>query len=278
MDKLLIVDGNAVLFQSFFGMPHKIKNSFGKNIEAVICFVSILLKVIKMLKPSQLLIVFDGENELSRQVLDDDYKKNRPSFADVPDEDNPFAQLTLIQQVLKYIEFSYVETTDCEADDLIASVVNKEKHAKEIVIFSPDKDFYQLISNNVAVFTYRGKLSQLFTQQEIQNKYGFDAKYFSTYKSLIGDKSDNIKGISGIGNKTATSLIQQFGYLNNILKNLNSISDKLALKLREQKNKVLTNLEIIDLSNKKENYPQFNLTFTHPNKNANQILKEMNLL
>ena len=99
MEKLLIIDGSALLFQSFYGMPRKIVNDDGQYVEAVICFVGILLKTIKMLKPNQLLIVFDGENKLERQEVDINYKANRIDYSNINDTDNPFAQLDAIKQV-----------------------------------------------------------------------------------------------------------------------------------------------------------------------------------
>ena len=127
MEKLLIIDGSALLFQSFYGMPKKIINSKGQYVEAVICFVGILLKTIKLISPNNLLIVFDGETNLDRQDLNENYKTNRTNFANASDDETPFPQLELIKYVLNNLNFTWVETTNCEADDLIASIVNDYK-------------------------------------------------------------------------------------------------------------------------------------------------------
>ena len=128
MQKLLIIDGSAMLFQSFYGMPKKIKNDRGEYVEAVICFIGILLKTLKILSPDQLLIVFDGENALERKEIDENYKANRIDFSNVEAADNPFVQLEIIKKVLNYLNYKWVETKNCEADDLIASVANDYKN------------------------------------------------------------------------------------------------------------------------------------------------------
>jgi len=277
MNKLLIIDGSALLFQSFFGMPNKIVNSKGENVEAVICFIGILLKTIKMLNPNQLLIVFDGENKLERQEVDIHYKANRPDYSQAAEQDNPFIQLETIKLVLNYLNFKWVETINCEADDLIASIVNDKKDL-EIVISSSDKDFYQLINENVSVFTYRGKVSKLITEQVILNQYGFSANLFSTFKSIVGDKSDNISGIAGVGEKTASSLIKTYGNLTQILANINNVNEKLKLKLIENKQKLLTNYKLVELHSKTNLFALPNCKFKNVEKSSTAILKEINII
>lgn len=278
MDKILIVDGSSLLFQSFFGMPKKIKNKSGKNIEAVICFVGILNKTIKYINPTKLLIVFDGETKLERKQIDKNYKDNRKSFADEKDEDNPFLQLEIIKNVLDFLKYCYYETTNCEADDYIASITNLLKEKNEIIISSQDKDFYQLISNNVKVFSYRGKQSNLIDEQFVQNKYGFEAKYFTTLKSLIGDNSDNISGAKGIGIKTATKLIKEYGDLENILLNTNKLPQKIKEIIENYKQKLLQNYFIIDLKQKCDEFDIKNLEFVLTSKSTIEILNQLDLL
>ena len=278
MEKLLIIDGSALLFQSFYGMPKKIINSKGQYVEAVICFVGILLKTIKLISPNNLLIVFDGETNLDRQDLNENYKTNRTNFANASDDETPFPQLKLIKYVLNNLNFTWVETTNCEADDLIASIVNDYKDKFNIIISSADKDFYQLIDDNVRVFTYRGKVSKLWTKDEIQNKYGFNPKYFSTLKALSGDNSDNIKGINGIGIITASKLIQQFGSLNNIYQNLNNIKPKISSLLNANKDMVYTNYKIIELQSKTNLYTLAKCDYILPDISSTAILKQLDIL
>ena len=278
MQKLLMIDGSGLLFQSFFGMPRKIANHKGQNIEAVICFVGILLKTVKTLSPDQLLIIFDGENQLERQQIDENYKANRADYSNVEEEDNPFAQLEIIKRVLDYLNFRCVETSNCEADDLIASIVNDYNNQFEIIISSADKDFYQLIGNNVSVYTYRGKVSKLWTQDEIYNKYGFDARYFSAYKALTGDVSDNIKGVKGIGQVTATKLIQDYGNLENIYDNINAINPRIANFLIENKTTAFNNYQMVELHSKSNLYNLADCLYTLPSRNSTAILRELDII
>ncbi len=278
MDKLLIVDGSGLLFQSFYGMPNKIKNYKGECVEAVICFIGILLKTVKMLDVNNVLVVFDGENKLERRDIDKSYKANRVDYAQMGEEDNPYSQLGIIKYVLEKLGVSYTETTTCEADDLIASIVNDYGGEMEIAISSSDKDFYQLVNDKVSVFTYRGKISKLWTKQEIISKYGFDPKYFCTLKALSGDKSDNIIGVKGIGPLTATELIKKYGDLNNIYNNVNNFSERIARLLIENKDRVYRNYSIIELFDKTGLWQLSNCSFTAPKDSSVEILKKFNVL
>ena len=207
MKKLLIVDGSALLFQSFFGMPRQITAKSGERIEAVICFFGILRKTIETVGADMVFVVFDGENELARQEIDEDYKANRPDLG----ENNPFGQLALIRRGLSDCGIKNIETEGLEADDFIAGMVRAAAGQVEIVISSPDKDFWQLINETTSVFTYRGKVSKHQTQDAFFTQFGFSASLYNLYKSLTGDPSDNVLGIAGIGSKRATELIKMVG-------------------------------------------------------------------
>lgn len=276
MEKLLIIDGSALLFQSFYGMPRKIINSKGQRMEAVVCFIGIMIKTIKETNPTQLLIVFDGENKLQRQEIDVNYKANRKDFS--AEEENPFAQLEVIKIVLDSLGIKWVETQDCEADDLIASIVNENRERLKITISSNDKDFFQLIDQNVNVFVYRGKVSKLWTSEEFFEKYGFEAKHFSTLKSLMGDAADNIKGVKGIGIKTATKLVQKFASLDNILKNIENIDEKLKNVLKLNQNIIYRNFQLVELHSKNGLYNLQDCKFVQPKDTSTIILKRLELL
>ncbi len=207
MKKLLIVDGSALLFQSFFGMPRQITAKSGERIEAVICFFGILRKTIETVGADMVFVVFDGENELARQEIDEDYKANRPDLG----EDNPFGQLAFIRRGLSDCGIKNIETEGLEADDFIAGIVRAAAGQVEVVISSPDKDFWQLIDETTSVFTYRGKVSKHQTKDAFFSQFGFSASLYNLYKSLTGDPSDNIKGIAGIGSKRAADLVKMVG-------------------------------------------------------------------
>ena len=120
MAKLLLIDGSNLLFQMFFGMPARIFGADGRAIQGTLGFVGALLKIIRMMSPTHVLVVFDGEHENARADLDEAYKANRPDFSAVSEEENPYSQLGDIYRALDYLQIKYFETTDCEADDVIA--------------------------------------------------------------------------------------------------------------------------------------------------------------
>lgn len=255
MEKLLLVDESALLFQSFYGMPNKIQTKSGEYIEAVVCFMGILRKVINNLQPNYVYVIFDGENKLSRQDEIPEYKTNRKDYSSVEDIDNPFLQLEKIKELLAVSQIKFRETDNCEADDYIASIVKAHCENVNIVIFSPDKDFYQLISPTVSIFHYRGKKSEIIDKSSFEKKFGFAPIQFADYLALLGDKADNISGVKGIGKVTAQKLVIEFQSIQNLLENVKRISsNNLKTLIIENKSKILKNYKVVNLNN---NIPQF---------------------
>lgn len=248
MDKLLIIDGSNLLFQMFFGMPSRIYNKAGKGIWGTLGFVGATLKIIKMVKPSHIAVFFDSECKNIRKELDSDYKANRPDYNDLPDEENPFSQIEDIYACLDYLKIKHQEITTCEVDDLIASYVSKFKNEAEIVISSYDSDFFQLISSSVTVLRYRGENSVLCTPYYIQEKLGITPDVYADFKSLTGDNADNIKGVKGVGPKTAAKLINTFGNLENLINNAEKI-EKASIKtaVTEDIDRLMLNYKLIKL-------------------------------
>ena len=219
MDKLLIVDGSNLLFQMFYGMPARIVNSQGKAIRGTLGFVGALLKIIRMVQPTHVLAVFDGECANPRQELDKNYKANRPDYADMPEEDTPFSQLPDVYAALDTLNICHRETENCEADDWIAGYIRKYSEELDTVIASQDSDFFQLITDRVHILRYRGEKTTVCDPGYIRRKLGIEPSQYAAFKALTGDTSDNIPGIPGIGPKTAAALINQFGDLENLLAN-----------------------------------------------------------
>ena len=221
--KILVVDGSNLLFQMFFGMPARIYNAQGIGIWGVLGFTGALLKIIRQVNPSHVCVLFDGEHENQRSVIDSDYKANRVDYSQVDDSENPFSQLPYIYQALEYIGIAYAETESCEVDDWICSYAKLYGGDSEMVISSFDSDFFQLISKHVTVLRYRGDKSVLCTPEHLQEKFGIEPCQYADFKSLTGDASDNIPGADKVGPKTAAALLQEFGSLENIIQNASSI-------------------------------------------------------
>lgn len=223
MDKLLIVDGSNLLFQMFYGMPARIINRQGKAIQGTLGFLGALLKIIRMVTPTHVVVVFDGECDNARAQLDADYKANRPDYSQIPEEDTPFSQLPDIYRALDLLRIAHAETTDCEADDWIAGFALKYGQSADIVIVSQDSDFFQLITDRVQILRYRGKNTVLCDRAWLSDKLDITPEQYADFKALTGDHADNIKGAEKIGPKTAAQLLGQFGTLENLLQNTGAV-------------------------------------------------------
>lgn len=224
MEKLLIIDGSNLLFQMFFGMPARIVNEQGKAIQGTLGFVGAMLKIIRKVEPSHIIVVFDGERgKNERCELDSEYKANRIDYSTVCEEENPFSQLQDVYDALNFLGIKHIETTDCEADDLIAGYALSLGRQIEVIITSFDSDFFQLITDKVSVLRYRGEKTVICTPEYIMEKFGIVPEQYTDFKSLVGDTADNIKGAEKVGAKTAALLLKEFGTLENILANAENI-------------------------------------------------------
>ena len=257
MEKLLLVDGHNLLFQMFFGMPSRILNHEGKAIQGTLGFVGALLKIIRMVNPTHVAVLFDGQHENARVAVNPDYKANRPDFSDVPEEENPFSQLPDIYRALDYMGIPHTETTECETDDWMAGYALTYGKDMEVVISSFDSDFFQLISDRVTILRYRGDNSILCTPAYIQEKFGILPCQYACFKSLVGDTADNIVGVSKVGPKTAAALLAQFGSLEELLTRYEEI-EKPAIRaaVASSLDRLKDNYHIICLAN------QYPLPFT----------------
>lgn len=224
MEKLLIVDGSNLLFQMFFGMPARIVNAEGRAIQGVVGFTGALLKIMRRVKPTHLLVIFDGQHKNIRSETDAEYKANRIDYSDVEENGNPYSQLPYVYKALNYLGIKYIETITCETDDVIAGYALEYGDDYEIVISSYDSDFFQLITENVSVLRYRGEKTIICTPTYIKEKFEIGSSQYADFKSLVGDQADNIKGVSKVGPKTAAMLLKKYGTLYGILDNVDNIS------------------------------------------------------
>lgn len=250
MNRLFIVDGSNLLFQMFFGMPARIVNKHGKPIQGTLGFVGALLKMIRKVEPMHVTVVFDGEYANKRSFLNKNYKANRSDYNKIPKEETPFSQLNDVYAALDFMGIKHTETTECEADDLIAGYALAFGQEMEITISSLDSDFFQLITDKVSVLRYRGKNTVICTPEYIKKKFGISPAQYADFKSLTGDTADNIKGADKIGPKTAALLLNELGTLEKILLHADAIK-KPSIKesvIRDAE-KLKINYKIIKLGN-----------------------------
>ena len=277
--KLLIVDGSNLLFQMFFGMPSRITEKNGRAIHGTLGFVGALIKIIKMVEPTHIVVLFDGEHDNPRAELSEEYKANRPSFADVPDEDNPFSQLADIYAALDCMNIPRTEIAEGEADDAVASYVFTYGNDSQIVIVSFDSDFFQLINENVNILRYRGDKTYLCDDAFIQNKFGILPTQYADFKSLTGDVSDNIKGADKIGFKTAAALLRKYGSLKTIIERADEI-EKLSIResVKQHTERLRNNYCLIKLDDRATiPFDLGELEYAHSGITTNNVLERIEL-
>ncbi len=209
MKKIVLIDGHNLLFRMFYGIPAPIRNSKGKDIKGLIGFIGSLKKIVAVFNPYSVYVIFDSEtSKNSNLTIDEEYKANRINYSNIPEEENPFSQLPLIKKALNYLKIAYLEVENNETDDFIASIISKSTNEYQYIIISTDSDFIQLIDDNVFLYVPRGKKSILYNREEVIKKYNIVPEKYVIFKSLVGDKSDNIKGVNGIGNITAAKILK----------------------------------------------------------------------
>lgn len=279
MEKLLIVDGLNLHFQMFFGMPSRIMNAYGKAIQGTLGFVGALIKIMKMTKPTHIVVLFDGEHPNDRAELLSEYKANRPDYSAVPEEESPFSQLQDVYDALTFMNIKHTEVAELETDDVIASYVHTYGNKEEIVIASFDSDFFQLISDNVRVLRYRGDNTVLCDIGYIQNQYGISPCQYADFKSLTGDKADNIKGAENVGPKTAAALINQFGYLQDIMDNTDKIpKPSVRESIIRNRDRLQKNYQLIKLEDRAAlPFVSDELTYNYNGITTNEVLKGIGL-
>ena len=279
MEKLMVVDGSNLLFQMFYGMPARIVNGQGKAIQGTLGFVGALLKIIRMVQPTHVAVLFDGEYESTRQELDPDYKGNRPDYSQIAEEDIPFSQLPDIYAALDFMGIRHCETTDCEADDWISGYADSYGGKMEVVIVSQDSDFFQLINDRVTVLRYRGKQSVLCDANHIREKLGIEPAQYAAYKALTGDAADNIRGVDKVGPKTAAALMGQFGDLDTLLERAESIrKPSIRSSVLEQGDRIRKNYALIKLAGcERLPFALEELTYCYDGITTTEVLKAIGL-
>lgn len=280
MKKLLLVDGSNLLFQMFYGMPARILNRKGKAIHGTLGFVGALLKMIRMIHPTHIAVLFDGENENERSILLPDYKANRIDYSDVSVEENPFSQLNDIYEALDYLNIKHAETVVCEADDWIAGYALSYGKEIDIVISSFDSDYFQLLNEHVSILRYRGTKSTICTPNYLLEHFGIMPNQYASFKSLVGDSSDNIKGVSHIGPKTAAYLLNKYQTLDGILEQAFQIErPSLRDSILREAERLRVNYRLIKLSGQVELPFSLNeLIYVDTGLKTNDVLNEIGLL
>jgi len=232
MKKIMILDGNSLLFRAFYALP-PLKTKKGQYTNAVYGFLSMLYKLIDTYSPEYLCVAFDPEKPTFRHQQYKDYKATRQK---APNE--LVQQFQLIRDVLDIHRIKRVEVEGFEADDLAGTFACAAKEqGTDVYLVTSDKDYLQLIDENVKVILTKKGVSNTeeMDLKSMEEEYGLTPEQFVDLKSLMGDSSDNIPGVSGVGEKTALKLMQEYKSLDNIYENIDSIKGKLKEKLEADK-------------------------------------------
>lgn len=246
-NRLVLIDGNSILNRAFYGImgTKMLTTPDGKYTNAVYGFFAILFKVMDELNPNYMAVAFDLKAPTQRHKLYKEYKATRKGMPNELAE-----QMPIVKDILNLMNITIIEKEGYEADDVLGTLAKEgEKAGLDVTIVSGDRDTFQLATKKTSIripHTKAGKTEvDTFGEKEIIEKYGVKPKELIEVKGLMGDNSDNIPGVPGVGEKTALDLIKQYGSIDNLYKSIDEQTDMLKEKMKE---KLVANKELALLS------------------------------
>ncbi|WP_018249090.1 DNA polymerase I [Orenia marismortui] len=222
--ELYLLDGNSLTYRAFYALPTTLTKSDGTITNAVFGFTRMLLTLIDNEAPDAIGVAFDVGKKTFRHQAYEDYKGTREK---TPDELRP--QFELVREVLKALKIPFFQMEEYEADDLIGTLAKRaEEEGYKVTIVTGDRDALQLISDNIRVMYTRRGITDIvdYNLDKFREDYELEPIQLIDKKGLMGDTSDNIPGVDGIGDKTSTKLLKEFGTLENILENIDKVGGK----------------------------------------------------
>ncbi len=230
MKTLVLLDTHALIHRAYHALPKFVSKNTGEPTGALYGLSTMLLKVIRELKPDYIVAAFDRAEPTFRHDAYDGYKAQRPEA-----EEDLIKQLIRAHDIVSALGIPILDAVGFEADDVLGTIVEQVKKIKDlkIIIVSGDMDVLQLVEGErVVVFTLRKGIEDtiIYNEKKVEERYGFGPKHIVDFKGLKGDPSDNIVGVKGIGEKTATDIIKQFGTIENLYKKLESSGAEGKLK------------------------------------------------
>src|SRR5256714_132616 len=229
--KLVLIDGHAIIHRAFHAVPETLTTSKGENVNATFGFTSMVIKALLEEKPDYIAMTFDRPSPTFRHEQFTEYKAHRPTL---PDNIRP--QFARIHEVVEAFGIPIYEKDGFEADDVLGTLsVQANQQGVDTIIYTGDMDTLQLVNEHVAVKVAKRGITEIteYDEEGVKARYGFEPDKLPDYKGLVGDKSDNIPGVPGIGEKTASKLIAEYGSLENVLTHLDEIKPKEQKLLRE---------------------------------------------
>ncbi len=228
MKKLILIDGHSLAFRAFYALPPDMRTAAGKLTNAVYGFTSMLRKIIAEMQPDYLAVAFDKGSHTFRNEIYSEYKGTRSKMPEELRE-----QIGYIEEVLSAWNIKQLSMDNYEADDIIGTIAREAELGgeTETYIISGDRDLFQLVAPNTTVFYTRRGITDMeeMTEAEFLNQYGLMPERLVDLKALMGDSSDNIPGVKGVGEKTALKLLKEYHTLEGVLENIDKVSGN-ALK------------------------------------------------
>jgi DNA polymerase-1 len=237
---LLIIDGHSLAFRAFYALnPSNFRTPDGQHTNAVHGFISMLLNLLEGEKPTHLAVAFDISGPSFRAIEYPEYKGNR---GETPEEF--IGQTELLEEAMKAMNITTLTKKDYEADDILASMADQAAESGfRVLVVSGDRDTFQLISENTTIlYPVKGVMNLArMNDQAVVEKYGIHAKQYPDLAALVGETSDNLPGIPGVGPKTAAKWLQTYGDLDTVLANSDEIPGKVGESLREHQSLAIRN-------------------------------------
>lgn len=244
-DKLVIIDGNSIMYRSFYALP-LLANSEGKYSNAIYGFAMQIINIINNINPKYMVVAFDAGKHTFRNDLYAGYKATRKPMPEELRE-----QIVPLKEMLGLMNITIVEKEGIEGDDVIG-IVSKKFLDTETIIVTGDRDSFQLVDDVTSVyFTKKGTSDvKIMDAKTLKTEYGVTAKQFIDLKALQGDASDNIPGVAGVGQKTATDLIVKYSSIENLYEHIDEISGKLKEKLESGREMAFLSKELATILTK----------------------------
>jgi len=223
-EKLVLIDGHAIIHRAFHAVPEDLSTREGEPVNATFGFTSMLMKALLEEKPDYIAVTFDRPTPTFRHVEYAQYKAHRPTL---PDNMRP--QFARIREMVQAFGIQIYEKDGFEADDVLGTLsVQATQQGVDTIIYTGDMDTLQLVNDHVMVKVAKRGISEVteYDEKEVFARYSFPPQKLPDFKGLVGDKSDNIPGVPGVGEKTASRLLATYGDLENILAHVNELKPK----------------------------------------------------
>lgn len=242
----MIIDGNALIHRAFHAIPPGLTTASGEPTNAVYGFASMLLNLLLKEKPAYIIVTYDKKGKTFRDELYAEYKATRVK---APQE--LYDQMPKIKEMVNAFKIPQTELEGFEADDLIATIVEKMKSDPSIHcgIVTGDRDTFQLVSPQVSIITPQKGFREyeIYTPEKVEKEFGITPEQFRDYKALRGDTSDNIPGVRGIGEVTATELLQQYKDIEGIYAHIEDLPNAIRKKMIDGKAMAAMSRELVTL-------------------------------